>query len=157
MASAHDVAAYVLTKAGPMSAMKLQKLVYYAKAWHLVWEDEPLFADRIEAWANGPVVRGLYDSHRGRFTLDPGDIKGDPDTLSAEEAESIDAVLDYYGDWSAHQLSLNTHHERPWRDARAGLGPLERGNAEITDAALAEFYEALALAEDEGLPASAES
>jgi hypothetical protein len=30
-----------------MSAYKLQKLVYYSQAWHLVWADEPLFAARI--------------------------------------------------------------------------------------------------------------
>ena len=37
MASAHDVAAYILKKLGPMTAMKLQKLVYYCQAWSLVW------------------------------------------------------------------------------------------------------------------------
>lgn len=36
MASVFDVAAYVLEKMGPMSAMKLQKLVYYSQAWALV-------------------------------------------------------------------------------------------------------------------------
>jgi uncharacterized phage-associated protein len=43
--------------------MKLQKLVYYAQAWALVWDDEPIFDEEIEAWANGPVVRGLYEAH----------------------------------------------------------------------------------------------
>jgi len=59
-ASAHDVAAYILKNGGRMSVMKLQKLVYYSQAWHLVWEDKRLFSDRIEAWANGPVVPNLY-------------------------------------------------------------------------------------------------
>ena len=30
--SVHDVAAYILEKQGPMTAMKLEKLVYYAQA-----------------------------------------------------------------------------------------------------------------------------
>jgi len=51
MATAHDVAAYILDKCGSMSAMKLQKLVYYSQAWHLVWDDAPLFEERVEAWA----------------------------------------------------------------------------------------------------------
>lgn len=42
MAGAIDVAAYILAQRGPMTAMKLQKLVYYSQAWHLVWEEEPL-------------------------------------------------------------------------------------------------------------------
>ena len=61
MVSAHDVAAYILRKQGPLSAMKLQKLVYYAQAWSTVWDDQPLFSEAVEAWANGPVVRELYD------------------------------------------------------------------------------------------------
>ena len=68
--SVHDVAAYVLREAGAMSTVKLHKLVYYSQAWHLVWDEEPLFVEPIEAWANGPVVRALYDHHRGRFGVE---------------------------------------------------------------------------------------
>src|SRR5690348_13955365 len=103
MATALDVAAYILAKSGAMSAMKLQKLVYYAKAWHLVWDEQSLYSEPIEAWANGPVVRALYNCHRGRFTVSPGDIAGNPDGLTHAEKESVDVVLDFYGDWSAHQ------------------------------------------------------
>jgi uncharacterized phage-associated protein len=56
MVSVDDVAAYILEQRGPMSAMKLQKLVYYSQAWSLVWEDRPLFREEIQAWASGPVV-----------------------------------------------------------------------------------------------------
>ena len=56
MATAHDVAAYILQKKGEMTAMKLQKLVYYSQAWSVVWDERPLFHEKIEAWANGPVV-----------------------------------------------------------------------------------------------------
>jgi uncharacterized phage-associated protein len=59
MASAHDVAAYILSRQGRMTAMKLQKLVYYSQAWSVVWDERPLFPEKIEAWANGPVVRDL--------------------------------------------------------------------------------------------------
>ena len=44
-----DAAEYILRKQGSMSAMKLQKLLYYAQAWHMVWEDELLFPENIEA------------------------------------------------------------------------------------------------------------
>src|SRR5687767_401361 len=69
MVSAHDVAAYILMEHGPLSAMKLQKLVYYSQAWSLVWDDRQLFREPVEAWANGPVVRELYERHRGQFEL----------------------------------------------------------------------------------------
>ena len=45
MATVFDVAKYILDKHGAMSAMKLQKLVFYSQAMSLVWDDLPLFDD----------------------------------------------------------------------------------------------------------------
>jgi uncharacterized phage-associated protein len=70
MARAVDVARYILTKTGEMTAMKLQKLVYYSQAWSLVWDESPLFEDDIQAWAYGPVVPVLYGYHKGQFKVD---------------------------------------------------------------------------------------
>lgn len=144
MASVHDVAAYILQKQGEMSAMKLQKLVYYSQAWHLVWEDEPLFPEKLRAWANGPVVRELYDVHKGMFKVSPGQWRtGDADRLTDTEKRSIDSVLDFYGDKPAHWLSELTHSEAPWREARNGLAPGQRGDSEIPTASMAEYYGSL--------------
>jgi uncharacterized phage-associated protein len=69
MADVFDVAEYILQKQGSMTAWKLQKLVYYSQAWALVWDQKPLFPERIEAWANGPVSPDLYQKHRGQFIV----------------------------------------------------------------------------------------
>ncbi|NHD18155.1 MULTISPECIES: Panacea domain-containing protein [Actinopolyspora] len=144
MATARDVAAYILRQRGPMTAMKLQKLVYYSQAWHLVWDEQPLFGESIEAWANGPVVPELYRAHRGNFRLDAAfDIGGDPDRLTPEQRDTIHAVLDAYGDKSAHWLSELTHREAPWRDTRGDLDDLQRSNAVITTDSMFEYYDAL--------------
>jgi uncharacterized phage-associated protein len=142
MASVHDVAAYILKKLGPTSAMKLEKLIYYSQAWSLVWDDKPLFSSHIEAWASGPVVPVLYQRHRGQFEVKSWP-HGNPDNLKHYERETVDAVLKFYGDKSPFWLSELTHHERPWLEARAGLAPGERGQAEITHAAMAEYYSSL--------------
>ncbi len=141
MATVHDVAAYILKKAGPMTAMKLQKLVYYSQAWSLVWDDAPLFKARIEAWANGPVVPVLYSRHRGQFKLKSW--RGDPARIVGEQKETIDGVLAYYGDKTSFWLSQLTHREDPWRNARQGMAPGERGNTEISHASMAEYYSGL--------------
>lgn len=141
MARVGDVAEYILRARGPMTAMKLQRLVYYSQAWHLVWDAEPLFDNRIEAWANGPVVPDLYRLHRGVFGVEPGAFGGDPDALTPAERSTVDAVLDAYGDRSAHQLGQLTHREEPWRRARVGLHPAERGRSEITHAAMVTAHE----------------
>jgi len=142
MASAHDVARYIIRELSPLSTIKLQKLVYYSQAWHLVWEDEPLFPERIEAWANGPVVPDLFREHRGEFQRRSWK-KGSIQNLTDDERESIDAVLGFYGSHDAFYLSELTHREPPWKEAREGLSPGARGNNEITQASMAEYYGSL--------------
>ena len=70
-----------------MTTMKLQKLIYYSQAWSLVWDEKPLFAERIEAWANGPVCPDLYNLHRGRYTVDDEEMGGNVAKLRPEEKE----------------------------------------------------------------------
>jgi uncharacterized phage-associated protein len=124
-----------------MTTWKLQKLVYYCQAWSLVWDDEPLFDEKIEAWANGPVIPALYEIHRGQFAISSIEL-GDPNKLDANQRETIDIVLNAYGDKSPDWLSELTHREMPWINARerASLMPGERGNSEITLDDLAEYY-----------------
>jgi uncharacterized phage-associated protein len=138
-----DVADYILRRGGTMSAMKLQKLVYYSQVWSLVWTEAPLFSDEIEAWANGPVVRSLYDKHRGYFRIGRGFFRGEIDRLSGEQREVIDKVLEFYGSKDPQWLSNLTHLEAPWKDAREGLQPGERGNNVITKEAILEYYSSL--------------
>lgn len=139
--TADNVATYILEKQGGMTAMKLQKLCFYSHAWHLVWEETPLFKERIEAWANGPVVPHLYRQHRGEFRVESW-ASGDSAELTEDQKTSIDAVIETYGRFTAHQLSEMTHQEDPWRDARRGLPDGARSQTSISDAALAEYYDA---------------
>ena len=141
--SVHDVAAYILSKQSPMSAMKLQKLTYYCQAWSLVWDDRPMFPEPIQAWANGPVVPALWERHRGRFNLDRQWAIGDPGRLDEDARETVDVILRDYGDKSAQWLSDLTHAERPWAEARRGMAAGDRGSAEITQLALADYYSSL--------------
>ncbi|MBN1458759.1 MAG: DUF4065 domain-containing protein [Armatimonadetes bacterium] len=143
MASALDVAAYILDQRGGTTVMKLQKLVYYSQAWHLAWEQVPLFDEPIQAWANGPVVRSLYDQHKGRFNVGPGDIGGDSSNLAKNEEETVDAVLDFYWRYTAVELSELTHRERPWQEARRGVAPGVRTENEISQEEMMEYYASL--------------
>lgn len=139
MASVHDVAAYILQKAGEMTTMKLQKLVYYSQAWSLVWDEAPLFEEPIEAWAYGPVVPALYSMHKGRFSVSEWP-EGDPKKLTHEQMETIDAIIEFYGSKSPQWLSDLTHMEDPWKMARAGLAPGDRGNRVISHSSMAAYY-----------------
>jgi uncharacterized phage-associated protein len=142
MATVHDVAAYILSKTGTITTMKLQKLVYYSQAWSLVWDDRPLFGETIQAWVNGPVVRELYDAHRGAFDVSAWP-QGDASKLDATARDTVDAVLSFYGQHSGQYLSDLTHMEQPWKEARKGLGPTDRSEATITPAMMNEYYGSL--------------
>lgn len=121
MATANDVAAYIMCQHGqPMTTMKLQKLLYYSQGWSLAWDGQPIFREDIAAWANGPVVYEVFDKHRGKFRISDWP-HGNPDALTADERETVDAVLGYYGQCSGQELSDMTHAERPWIEARGGL------------------------------------
>jgi uncharacterized phage-associated protein len=142
MAKVHDVAAYILAKMRSVDAMKLQKLLYYSQAWSLVWNDRPLFSDKIEAWANGPVVRTVFKAYQGQYKVKETKY-GDKNGLNLEEKETVDAVLKFYGTKTGFYLSELTHREQPWREARKGLAPGELGNQEITKASMRDYYGSL--------------
>lgn len=143
MASVRDVAAYILNEMGSVSAMKLQKLVYYSQAWSMVWDERPLFSEHFEAWANGPVCPALFTLHRGRFLLSKGQIAGKPDALNKDERETVDAVLSFYGKQTPQWLSDLSHIESPWKDARVGVKDGDRCGSVITTEAMGEYYSSL--------------
>ena len=141
MANVFDVAKYILEQMGEMTAMKLQKLVYYSQAWTLVWDEQPLFLEKIEAWANGAVIPALYDVHRGMFGINANAIpQGDISSLTQHQKDNIDKVLGFYSKYTAQQLSDINHQEDPWVYARVGLQPLERSHNEITRDAIYEYH-----------------
>ena len=149
MASVCDVASYILNKLAPaetiriVTSWKLQKLVYYCQAWSLVWDERELFPERLEAWADGPVCPDLYQQHRGSLHLRAGDIQGNLDALDETGVETIDAVLDFYGDKTGRYLSDLTHMERPWIEARGDTPSGMPSRAVISREVMTEYYGAL--------------
>lgn len=146
MANIFDVAAYILTKQGQMSTMKLQKLCYYSQAWTLVWDDKPLFEEDFEAWANGPVCRPLYELRRGEFSICADQIHPlyfSSEGLNESQKENIDKVLAYYGNRDAQWLSTLTHMEAPWQIAREGVPPGARSDCIIKKEYMGMYYAGL--------------
>ena len=112
-----------------VSPMKLQKLLYFAHAWHLALFDAPLFREGIEAWEWGPIVPGIYPTFRefGNFpidkegkelTWDNGKIQIQSPYVKDDDSEVKDLlqeVLRVYGGLTAIQLSNITHADgTPW-------------------------------------------
>jgi uncharacterized phage-associated protein len=111
-----------------ISNLKLQKLCYYAQAWHLAIYGEELFEAKFEAWVHGPVIRDLYNTYRG-FSWKPIEREelGQEyiDTFNRKICEStkgfLEDIVDEYFGMTAYELEVQSHKEDPWRIARRGL------------------------------------
>lgn len=142
MTTIYDVAYYILEKKPEITTMKLQKLCYYAQSWSLAWDEKPLFGEDFQAWANGPVCYELYNLHRGKFKVDKEVLSEHitSDTpFAEEELETIDIILDDYGQKEPHYLSELTHKERPWKETRGSL-PLGVSSENIIPKELMQEY-----------------
>ncbi len=141
MANVNDVALYVLNRIGYTSTMKLQKLVFYSQAYNLVSTGRPLFEDRIEAWANGPVVPSLFFEHKGRYDIGHEDLSlHGPSTLTMTDIACIDHVISRLGDKTGSELSCLTHSEDPWMAARGNLPYGARSHNQISLDSIHAFY-----------------
>ena len=129
-----NVAAKILEIMGPMTTMKLQKLVYYSQAHSLATTGLSLFPEDFEAWTNGPVSLELFNRHRGRFTIRKEELLISlPErcvTLEYEQVKIIEEVCAKLGNLTGNQLSERTHKETPWIQARIGV-PEDKGSEEI--------------------------
>jgi uncharacterized phage-associated protein len=116
MATASEVAKYVI-KSLPVDNLKLQKLLYYSQAVYLVLhEKQPLFSEEIEAWDYGPVVPPVYHEYKphGFDVIPPAEEES---TLNFEEMRAVDMALSCFGVLSGTSLINQTHYEDPWKNA----------------------------------------
>lgn len=144
MVSVFDVAKYILEERGRMSTWKLQKLCYYAQAWHFTWTEHRLIKERFEAWRNGPVCPELFQLHKGQFWISSEDIpQGNPSKMDEDERDSVDVVLKDYGDFAPYSLMEMTHSEKPWQEARGDLPPDQNCDVEITPESMGRYYGSL--------------
>ncbi|GAA2604070.1 Panacea domain-containing protein [Paractinoplanes durhamensis] len=139
MSSVHDVAAAVIAQLGGITAMKLEKLVYYCQGWHLARHGVPLFDEPIEAWRQGPVVPALFRQHRRQRTVSAWP-SGDSGQLTPAQRETVDWVTIEYGKFSAIELSQMTHSELPWRVARGTLPDSARSTAQLSTSIMRNYY-----------------
>jgi uncharacterized phage-associated protein len=125
----------------PIDQMKLQKLVFYAHAWHLAHKGTPLFEEDVEAWPWGPVVRPIYfqtkDFGRGPITSRLNELQFDPasplksrfvdtDVTDEETRAFLTRVWDVHKPYTGIQLSNSTHAPgEPWTIIHQQYGSLE--------------------------------
>lgn len=122
-----------------MTPLKVQKLLYYAQAWHLLAYDKALFDEDMQAWAHGPVVPSVYQEFKAHGYDSIPKYEGAEEIEEASEA-ILSQVANIYGEFSAKRLEAMTHLEDPWRDARGGLPPEARCEEIIPKDAIKAYF-----------------
>ena len=123
-----------------MSHKKIQKLCYYAVAWHYALYNSKILTDDIfEAWIHGPVSKKLWIKYKdsGWNPLPKINIKP---SFGFETDEFLEIIYNTYGHFSGHQLESLTHDELPWNEARAGLGECIASNKPINVETMKRYY-----------------
>lgn len=145
--SVHAVADHFIRKvdreAGDdMTHFKLQKMLYYAQAWHLAMNDERLFDNAFEGWVHGPVCHEVYDRfrHLGWSPISVDDVLSTADDFDEETLDFLDEVWEVYSQYSAAKLEQMTHQEEPWLEARGDSAPQTPGHTELKDDTIRSFY-----------------
>lgn len=126
--------------------LKLQKLLYYAQAWSLVFYKKPLFEEDFEAWVHGPVVPSVFHRFKEyRWNSINEDVSPLPDD---ELRAHLLKVIGAYGKFDGPQLERLSHSEYPWKHARAGLSPDESSTEKISKESMFSFYSRIAHEEE---------
>lgn len=143
------LAGYILKYFGPMSHLKLQKLLYYCQGYHLAKFEEPLFDADFQAWVHGPVCRDIYDILKGKSVLysDINYSEEDFDsevllkeTISSDQFELVNEVLEPLSKWTGSELENSTHSEFPWIEARGGRPANSKCETIISKDTMQKFY-----------------
>lgn len=117
---------------GGVTPLKLQKLVFYVKAWSLV-DGTPLVDGVFERWTHGPVNRSLYQHFKGAGRMPLQAVGLGPEHLpQGETRDFINFVGHSYARFPAVVLSKMTHDEAPWKETAP--------DRVIADALIESFY-----------------
>ncbi|WP_209732655.1 Panacea domain-containing protein [Methanococcus voltae] len=122
-----------------MNHIKLQKLCYYAVAWHYALLERSFITnDEFQAWVHGPVSVELYEKYKiYRWNRIPqaGKPSFDEDTEAF-----LEVIWNSYGDYNGFELESLTHQELPWVNARGDLGELEPSTNVISVEDMKKYY-----------------
>ena len=140
---------YILKHYGPMSHLKLQKLLFYCDAYCLAYFGQELITDQFEAWVHGPVSRKVFNELKGQAVLytdvayseTPGmDVDAEFGTLTSDQQALVKDVLGQLASWTGLELERATHNERPWQLARIGYDAAQPCHEIISKEETARFY-----------------
>lgn len=130
--------------------IRLQKLLYYVQAWHIVYfEKNKLFDELPQAWVKGPVYKNVYTYCKNNGNIFNNEIISNSElqtnpfeklNISKEQIQLIEDVLLSYNQFSVGKLVYLTHVELPWNLARRDLEEFQPSSNIITVESMFNYY-----------------
>lgn len=129
-----DAAAFLANAVRPVSWLKLQDLLYFAQAWHLVWDSELLFAEPLLAAEEGVQVEIIEALLKNYFDVTARNLRaGVPDNLTESQKRTLLGVAKHYAQRSHYRLSKQIREGTPWQAARAAAEAGQPGQIDPAD------------------------
>lgn len=125
-----------------MPHRRLQKMCYFAYAWHLVFFGKKLFPQSFEAWEQGPVCPELYKAYQqyGEKMIPKINKSLEAVICENEMREFLWAVYEAHGNLTMEQLEILACSEDPWLYVRQKQQEDPDSSRCMDDQAIIEWY-----------------
>lgn len=137
----------------PLTHLQLQKLCYFAEAFYLAYNDEPLTGEPFMAYIHGPVSKKLWDRLEKYETRDlckemsPLIGTGDEFDFHYKKPElqddvqtHLDLMIKHFWDIRTHEIECLVLEHLPWKIARGDSWPLDHCETVIDPKDMRDFY-----------------
>ncbi|EGK89615.1 DUF4065 domain-containing protein [Microcoleus vaginatus PCC 9802] len=123
-----------------INVYKLQKLVYYAQAWHLGVYGKPLFDADFQAGIHGPVIPDLLEKYQRQFSWEPITEKIEQPKLPQKVGQFLEEVAEAYFEYDDETLERMICSEMPWLEARGNVPRGESCHGIISHESMKKYY-----------------
>ena len=123
-----------------INVYKLQKLVYYAQAWHLGVYGKPLFEADFQAGIHGPVIPDLLEKYQRQFSWEPITEKIEQPKLPQKVGQFLEEVAEAYFEYDDETLERMICSEMPWLEARGNVPRDESCHGIISHESMKKYY-----------------
>ena len=117
MENLYDVAKYFLELDGRLGKMRLNRLLFYAQAWHLAKHKKPLFKEDFRVWKTGPVCKELDVMFGKEYETGTENPLGDSGRLKKKSKKTIEKVSKQYSNFPTWLLGTIPTSEKPFQRA----------------------------------------
>lgn len=125
----------------PIPKFKIRNMVYYRQAWSLAWDDTKLFDEDFEITYGGIACKILLDKHKDLIIIGKDSLKeiNIESVFTKDQLETMDSVINYYGNKDPFWLSELVRKENPWLETTEKYNQ-DKSNGKIIDKNLIKEY-----------------